>query len=268
MQKEAKISNKSPWLITRALAYNFLVARYALIGSPVSHSLSPALMARLGLDYRALEIEPVDLRDFMESQARYYSGLNITTPLKEAIIPFMDSISSEAREISGVNCAVRHLDSWEGHNTDHLGVAFAFDYLGISPKSVLIVGTGPGARAAAFALSSRRIDFLFMSRKPGPGRITMERLNPRILEDHDLIINAAPPGSLSLLVEFLGPHNFVLDMNYGERATDVSGTGTGFSDGIPVLIGQAAASLALWLGRDFGHWAEKLLSAAREMGAI
>ncbi len=248
------------------------MARYALVGSPVSHSLSPALMARLGIDYHAREIEPVDLKAFMENQARDYSGLNITTPLKEAIIPFMDSISPDAREIKGVNCAVKRSGSWEGHNTDWVGVLFALDYLGLNPDKAFIVGTGPGARAAARALRSRGKDFLFLSREPGPYRITRDQLRPEILGDRDILINAAPPGVPPLLPEHIGRDNFVLDMNYGERARDMriamTSVATPYSDGLPVLIGQAAASLVLWLGGEFNGWAEKLVSAAREIGVL
>lgn len=248
------------------------MARYALVGSPVSHSLSPALMTRLGLDYHAREIEPVDLKAFMENQAREYSGLNITTPLKEAVITFMDSVSADAREIRGVNCAVRRGDSWEGHNTDWIGVLFALDYLGLRPDKAFIVGTGPGARAAAFALRARGRDFLFVSRKPGHGRITWDSLSPGILKDHRFVINAAPPGVLPLLLEHIGRDNFVLDMNYGERTEDLRVTMASaaipYSDGLPVLLGQAAASLTLWLGGEFNRWAEKLVSAAREIGVL
>ena len=254
------------------MAYNFNVANFALIGSPVSHSLSPALMTRLGLDYHAREIEPFDLKAFMENQAREYSGLNITTPLKEAIIPFMNSVSADAREIRSVNCALKRSDSWEGHNTDWVGILFALDYLGLDPDKALILGTGPAARAAAFALRSRGKRVLFLSRKPGPERITPDRLNPGIVRDHRLIINAAPPGVSALLSEHVERNNFVLDMNYGERAGDLRTTMTSlsipYSDGLPVLIGQAAASLVLWLGGDFNGWAEKLVSAAREIGIL
>lgn len=250
------------------MAYNFAVARYALIGSPVSHSLSPLLMKRLGIPYEALEIKPEELSAFMAEKAFVFSGLNITTPLKEQVIPFMATLSSDAQEINGVNCAVNRGASWEGHNTDLAGILFALDYLGIVATKALILGTGPAARAAAFALRSREIDFLFLSRLPGPGRITWDGLDARAFEDHDLIINASPPGILPLLSEFLGPHNFVLDMNYGERAFDVSETGAGFSDGVPVLLGQAAASLVLWMGGKFSDWAMNLVSVAREIGIL
>ncbi|MGC8893841.1 MAG: shikimate dehydrogenase family protein [candidate division WOR-3 bacterium] len=248
------------------------MARYALLGSPVSHSLSPTLMARLGLDYHAREMGASGLRSFMNTQANHYSGLNITTPLKEAIIPFMDGVSSDAREINGVNCAVRRADSWEGHNTDWAGILFAMDHIGLRPDRALIVGTGPGARAAAFALQSKGVRFLFLSRRAGPGRITRENLAPGILEDHQLIINAAPPGTSLLPPEFLMQHNFVLDMNYGERAgalrVSLAGSPAAYSDGLLILIGQAAASLVLWLGGEFGEWADRLISAARDIGIL
>ncbi|MEO0256302.1 MAG: hypothetical protein ABIM74_03300 [candidate division WOR-3 bacterium] len=242
------------------------MARYGLIGSPVSHSISPELMANLGIPYEAREVRPEELPAFMSKEALDFSGLNITTPLKEAIVPFLVSLSPEARKIGAVNCSVRHGHLWEGHNTDHIGVSFALRYLGLRPKSALIVGTGPAARAAAFALSSKGIRFLFLSRKPGPRRIAWKDIGPASLKPFDLIIGAAPPGTLSLLSEFLEPHNFVLDMNYGERSEKLPVPG--FSNGIPILLGQAAASVALWFGGEFNDWAERLVSSAKHMGIL
>jgi shikimate dehydrogenase len=251
------------------MAYNFTMAAFALIGSPVSHSLSPLVMERLGLSYRAHEVSPGKVRAFVQDEATCLDGFNVTSPLKEEIIPFMARLSPEAREIGSVNCAMRRGDSWEGHNTDHLGILVALDYLGLAPERALVLGTGPGARAAAFALGRMGIEGLLVSRKPGTGRLTLDKLGTDLLERYGLVINATPPGAISLPARILGPHNFVLDMNYGERANGfraaLAETPAGYSDGLPVLLGQAAGSLEVWLGGNFGDWRERVFSVAREL---
>ena len=274
--KDLSITSPSPArperLGSAGMAYNFTVARYALIGSPVSHSLSPLVMERLGLSYNAHEVLPGKVDAFLQNEAPHLDGFNVTSPLKEKIIPFMASLSPEAREIRGVNCAARKGDSWEGHNTDYLGILVAIDYLGLTPEKALVLGTGPGARSAAFALARMGAKSTMVSRKPGSGRLTWNQLGTDPLEGYGLVINATPPGTVSLPARHLGPHNFVLDMNYGERAngirTAVAGTSAGYSDGLPVLLGQAAGSLEIWLGGDFGDWREKVFSAARELGLL
>jgi shikimate 5-dehydrogenase len=270
----AKYSRKSliKWperLVQRPVGYNFKVADFALIGSPVSHSLSPLIMGKLGLSYRAREVLPGKLKDFILSEAPSLRGFNITSPLKEEIIPFMARLSPEAKEIRSVNCAVRRGDFWEGNNTDYMGVLVAVDYLGLSPKGALILGTGPAARAAAFAMERMGLRFAFVSRRPGAGRLSRDDLSRDDLSQCDLIINATPPGAIPLPMDLIGPHNFFLDMNYGERANALrealAGTPAGYSDGIPVLLGQAAGSLEVWLGGSFADWRERVFSAAAEL---
>jgi len=268
----ALTSGRPERLRSAGMAYNFRVANFALIGSPVSHSLSPLIMGKLGLSYRAREVLAGKLGDFIRAEASGLKGFNITSPLKEEIIPFMARLSWEAKETRSVNCAVRRGDSWEGYNTDYLGVLVAVDYLGLMPNRALILGTGPGARAAAFAMRERGVGFTLVSRRPGPGRLNWDDLGPEVLEQHDLIISATPPGAIPLPACHLGPHNFVLDMNYGERAKDlraaVAGTPAGYCDGIAVLLGQAAGSLELWLGGNFADWKERVFSVAADLKLI
>ena len=134
---------------------------YALIGSPVQHSLSPLIhntsFEILGLDavYRTFEVR--DLAEALRSlKEQNVQGFNITIPYKETVMPFLDGISVEAQTIGAVNTVAVKNGSWVGHNTDAAGFSrtlkpFAND---ISRKNILLLGAGGAARAILYALLS------------------------------------------------------------------------------------------------------------------
>ncbi len=134
----------------------------AVIGDPVSHSLSPAMqnaaIAKLKAPYRyrALRVRPQDLGDFLKGKARKLEGFNVTLPHKEAIAPLLDRLSYEAKLIGAVNTVLRRDGKWLGFNTDGAGYLMSlradkkFDPRG---KDIVILGAGGAARALAVVLA-------------------------------------------------------------------------------------------------------------------
>lgn len=132
--------------------------RFALIGSPVAHSLSPRLFAAAyGGRY------PYDLVEtpfFDDAWARFlasYDGINVTAPFKVDAFRRVDWVSDEARRCGAVNLVVRDGALCRGYNTDVDGVTGAlqeyFQALFDSSRGdALVVGTGGAARAAVAAL--------------------------------------------------------------------------------------------------------------------
>src|SRR5947209_5373412 len=100
----------------------------ALIGYPVSHSLSPrihrAALSALGLDgsYTAIPVPPAELAATLPALlSAGYSGLNVTIPHKLAVMPLMDDLSEDARAIGAANTIVADRGRMVGHNTDGAG---------------------------------------------------------------------------------------------------------------------------------------------------
>ncbi len=151
---------------------------YALLGSPVGHSLSPvmhnAAFQALGMNaaYIAYEVAPDKLADAIEgARALSFGGLNITSPHKEAVIENIDIVSPAAALIRSVNTVVREGDAWRGYSTDGAGLcrflqeatgAAAADPAG---RRVLIVGAGGAARAVAFALAQEGVKSLTVANR-------------------------------------------------------------------------------------------------------
>ncbi len=122
-----------------------------LLGSPVDHSLSPAMhnaaFAALNLDYRylAFDIKSNELPDVIKAfQKMNVKGFNLTMPLKEKIIPLIDELSPVA-ELSGSVNTVTNIDGrLYGDTTDGRGFLMALSESGFSSsgKSAVILGAG------------------------------------------------------------------------------------------------------------------------------
>jgi shikimate dehydrogenase len=148
-----------------------------LIGSNIQNSLSPALhedafeAAGIHGHYHLMDLDVLgktDLRAMLQSVRRVgFAGVNVTHPYKEAVIPFLDALSSEARQIGAVNTVVIGKDSSTvGHNTDRIGFRRAFiEEFGekLAERSVvLLLGAGGAGRAVAFALIDLGAEAIFI----------------------------------------------------------------------------------------------------------
>jgi len=137
---------------------------YAVIGDPVEHSLSPRifalLFAELGIDahYTAMRVTDPELPEAVARVRRgLLSGLSITLPHKETVLPLLDDVHPQAARIGAANCVVRTpAGSIQGHNTDLAGFRQALEEAGerLAAARVVLLGAGGAARAAAFAAVS------------------------------------------------------------------------------------------------------------------
>jgi shikimate dehydrogenase len=142
-----------------------IVRRAAVLGSPIAHSLSPALhraaYAELGLtgwDYQRHEVDEAALAAFLDRVARDdvpWAGLSLTMPLKRAVIPLLDRISGTASAVQAVNTVVYGADGrTHGENTDIPGMVAALRERGVeTAASAAILGAGATASSALAALA-------------------------------------------------------------------------------------------------------------------
>jgi len=134
--------------------------RAAVLGSPIAHSLSPALhlaaYAALGLDwsYDAIEVDEASLPDFLTSLDNTWAGLSLTRPLKEVVIPLLSAVDLVAQRVGAVNTVVPEPHGLRGYNTDVLGIVDSLRELQVhAPATATVLGAGATARSAIAALA-------------------------------------------------------------------------------------------------------------------
>ncbi|WOT38145.1 shikimate dehydrogenase [Streptomyces coeruleorubidus] len=136
--------------------------RAAVLGSPIAHSLSPALhraayeeLGLTGWTYERFEVDEAALPGFFETLGPEWAGLSLTMPLKRAVIPLLDGISETAASVEAVNTVVLTPDGRRtGDNTDVPGMVAALREHGIDKvDAAAILGAGATASSALAALS-------------------------------------------------------------------------------------------------------------------
>ena len=180
--------------------------KYGLIGYPLGHSFSISYFNQKFADeginatYENFEIPSID--DLPEIIDRYPNlrGLNVTIPYKEKVIPFLDSISPEARAIGAVNVIrVTHQKNktlLKGYNSDVIGFTQSIEPM-IDPKwhkKALILGTGGASKAINYGLKSLGIEPVFVSRYERPGTIQYQSITPDVVREYNVIVNCTPLG--------------------------------------------------------------------------
>ena len=263
--------------------------RFAVIGHPVAHSLSPLLhgkaydLLRLDCSYESFDILPealpAALRDFREQG---FSGLNVTLPHKESMAKLVDTLTDEARAVGAVNTILVRGDRIAGDNTDVHGFAASVASVrkSIEGRTVLLLGAGGSARAVVYALLSRfkPSEIVVVNRDEDRGRdllrhfadhagdakLTSGSVEPAglspLLDRADLIVNCTSLG-LSPAVEgcpvkddtVFRPEQVVMDLIYTPLRTRLialaTKSGARTISGLEMFLHQGARSFELWLGQ-------------------
>jgi len=166
--------------------------RCAVLGSPVAHSLSPALhraaYRELGLDWRydAVEVTADGLDGFLGSLGPEWRGLSLTMPLKRAVMPLLARASDTARLAGAANTVLVGDDgSRAGHNTDVPGMVRALGERGVDRAgTATVVGGGATATSAVLALARLGCrELTLLVREPARAQETLEaahRLDPAV----------------------------------------------------------------------------------------
>lgn len=256
------------------------VKRYCLIGDPVEHSLSPKIMNFLfkkhGLDaiYFKIRVGNNELKNkIMEFRDQDFKGFNVTMPLKQSIIKYLDEINKDAKLIKAVNTVKNAGNHLIGYNTDWIGFMNSLKLNGVKRiDKAVILGAGGAARAATYALIKNSTIVYILNRSRARAEalakefgeindnvvaldLNMENLE-RALDESMLLVNATPVGMnewKSLVpCELLREDLVVMDMVYSPLTTkllhDARNAGAKTIDGLWMLILQAAESFRIWTG--------------------
>lgn len=241
---------------------------YGLLGQKLGHSFSPTYFNHKfdveGLNARYTTFELADIAEFpaLWHTHPHLRGVNVTVPYKQAVIPFLDRLSSVAQKVNAVNTISLEPDgSLMGHNTDVYGFSESLaTLLGNYPaKQAIIIGTGGAAQAVKYALAHTfRIPRpLVVSRQPQPGQLGYPDLGQLRPEDFDIVIQATPVGmapQVSDCVDFpfhiLTARHFVLDLIYNPTETTflqrAAARGAHTQNGLPMLFWQAEGAWSIW----------------------
>jgi shikimate dehydrogenase len=259
-----------------------------LIGDPVAHSASPpmqqAAFDALGssLVYTTLRVGRTELPGAFSALRRSAFGLNVTAPLKEAVIPLLDVVDPWAATAGSVNTVLFERGGTRGKSTDGDGFLDALAAAGLHDVgNAVVLGAGGAARAVAVALLSRganiaiagraseRLDRLVADLSGLSGesfrgaRVDKLRFSgpdlAKALTSADLLVNATPvgawpdPGQSPVSEAALHPGLAVFDLVYRPRRTRLLmaaiDRGCRVIEGVEMLVRQGARSFEVWTGR-------------------
>ena len=260
-----------------------------IIGHPIGHSISPrfqqAALDSLGVnaEYRAYDVEPGDVGAFVNSlRSDAVTGINVTVPHKEAVMPFLDEIDEWATEAGAVNTIVNRDGRLAGYNTDGYGFLRALrESGGLDPagKSTLILGAGGSARGVVQALLraevgrltvanrtlARAESLVELARSRGVARgshpFGIRPTSHDAARSAQLIVNCTSLGMTHGPDETASPLHadqipstaLVYDLVYNPALTpllsEAGPAGATTLGGITMLVYQGAASFEIWLER-------------------
>lgn len=272
---------------------------YAVIGDPIAHSLSPVIHNKIfqflgdhDRVYIALHITPRQLAAAVDIMRANFEGFNVTIPHKQAIIPFLDELTPEARRYGAVNTVKREGRRLIGHNTDGQGFVAGFQGAGwqVAGSRVLLIGAGGAARVAAHELILLGCELTIANRTVTAAQALAEELErhyPGItvsavpihgaVHGHfEFVVNATPVGMGDLIelspidLEELHGVRYVYDLIYNPSQTRLlrqgQELGCAVLNGLPMLVFQAALADQFWLGKHItGEMLTEVMIMLEEM---
>jgi shikimate dehydrogenase len=250
------------------------VINAAVLGSPISHSLSPRLHMsaykhlKISGKYGSFDVPAGSLGEFLSDKTKDWTGFSLTMPLKEEVLSVAEVIDPLVKRIQSGNTLIRQGNSWSLHSTDVLGFQNAWYKENSSkPKTVLIVGSGATARAAAAAFDDAKTSISVLHRNSereasmhaSVNTATMKFLPWQFTNDFyesDLVINTTPKAVLDSFAHELShkPNGTFFDVIYNPWPTQFASAwtnaGSPVISGLDLLIAQGIEQIRLFTGID------------------
>ena len=240
------------------------MTKYGLIGKKLDHSFSKSFFEKkfeqenINAIYDNYELNHIkDIRSLVRKNKKL-KGLNVTSPYKEEVIPFLDELDDNAKKIEAVNVIQIKEGKLIGHNTDLIGFLKSFfPFVESHHDKALIIGTGGAAKAVYHSLRSMDITSTFVSRSPGENEISYDAIDENTMKEHQLIINCTPVGMFPKIEEYpkipyqyLTEGHFLYDLIYNPTITQFLALGNKHGakilNGKKMLEAQALASWKIW----------------------
>ena len=243
--------------------------RFAVIGDPIAHTLSPNLhqevyrQLELDASFEQIHVTPNSLDSFINSNK--LDGFNVTIPHKLSIIPFLKGLDEAAKTIGAVNC----VHNGKGYNTDWIGFLKAMELNGVdlNGKDCTIFGAGGAARAIAYGLVQADVNSILISnRTQTKADQLLDWINSIFptnfqSKNSDIIINCTPlgmwPDTESMPEVEMQNGQILADTIYNplETAWLKAGKTKGAKtiDGLDMFIAQGLASADIWFGEKISE---------------
>ncbi|URM92052.1 shikimate dehydrogenase [Streptomyces sp. MRC013] len=269
--------------------------RAAVLGSPITHSLSPVLhraaYAELGLTgwtYDRFEVDEARLPGFLGTLDASWAGLSLTMPLKRAVVPLLDEVGDTARSVGAVNTVVLDGDGRRvGDNTDVPGMVAALREHGVERvDAAAVLGAGATASSALAALArvcrGPVTAYVRGAARAGEMRGWGERLGVDVRVagwadaaralDAPLVVATTPAGAADALAPNVPEKPGTLfDVVYDPWPTPLaaawSARGGRVVGGLDLLVHQAVLQVELMTGRSPAPLAAMRAAGERALGA-
>lgn len=246
----------------------------AVIGDPISHSLSPvifnAAFEAAGLDwvFVAHRVPAGETARALDGvRAMGVAGLSVTMPHKEAAFAAVDEVTTEARVLGAVNCVVNRDSHLVGHNTDGAGLvaALSADGVPVDGQRCVVLGGGGAARSVVAALARAGSEVTVVNRSADRARAAAALAGERgrVGDQADvavasIVVNATSVGmggdGLVVPADLLSPGQVVVDLVYHPVETPLltaaRARGARAIDGVGMLVQQGALAFTLWTGAE------------------
>ena len=246
---------------------------YAVIGDPVSHSLSPLMhnTAFKHIDYNGVYLA-FNVKDIASAirgiKSLGIKGVSVTIPHKQTVMEHLDDIDEKALNIGAVNTIINKEETLVGYNSDCLGAINALkEKTSIQGKKVVIIGAGGAARAIGFGILAEGGDLIILNKFKDEGELLANdlRVNYYPITDFEkldcqILINATPLGmtpnveTTPVKSESLHKDMIVMDIVYNPLKTrllkEAESKGCTTVDGVSMFIYQGAFQFELWTGQQ------------------
>ena len=244
--------------------------KYGLIGYPLGHSFSKNFFnekfqsENIDAEYVNFEIPSIDEFPNIIQMSPHLSGLNVTIPYKEQIIPYLDELDKDAAAIGAVNVIKPIHDAKGkikliGYNSDIIGFTRSIESL-LEPhhQKALILGTGGASKAVHHGLIQLGLETTFVSRKPkNASTLAYTDLTPEVMDEYKVIVNCTPVGMYpradecpEIPYQLLTPKHLLYDLLYNPSTTlfmkKGAENGAMVKNGLEMLLLQAFAAWDIW----------------------
>ena len=241
-----------------------MLKHYGLIGKTLGHSFSEAFFKdyfeQNNIEAKYSNFELKEIEEISSIFNQNLSGLNVTFPYKESVIPFLDRLDDSAAQIGAVNVIAFENGEKVGYNTDAYGFAQSIKpFLTFEHERALIFGTGGASKAVAHVFKQIGLDVFYISRNGNEanGVFRYEDINSHMLRSCRVLVNCTPVGTfpdvnacLELPFEHLTPAHLVIDLVYNPAETELmkraKKNGAAVMNGLSMLQHQALKSYEIW----------------------
>ena len=245
--------------------------KYLVIGNPINHSLSPELhnhwikQNHISAIYEKKKLNINELESLiLQIKQKNISGVNVTVPFKNAIIPLLDELSDEAKKTQAVNTICYKNEKVIGHNTDIIGFEKAIKNINFNfkNKKIFILGAGGVVPSIVYASIRMGSSHIFISNRTESKVKKVKNIfeNVQIVKwgdmpNFDVIINATSLGlnkedKINLNFDGIGKNKLFYDVVYNPVETNFLNTGKKLGHTIQngkwMFIYQAFSAFTLW----------------------